>query len=424
MLQDVEARRRDRDRLPQRRHRPLRARARRADAAATTRSPRSIKGVGALVDAEPGEVERRYANVRAAMAEHELDAVDRLRQRVHAASRAPSRTCRASRSCTATPTSCCRPTASRSIVFPTEARYVGEHGTTGSLEQVFADAPGRAGIADTARDAAGARRRLRARLHHDRARLPGARRALELVPLRRRVRPRPRGQERRRARVGARLRPHQPATASRSGTRPTRPGKTAAEVMAAAEELLRRRGLRPADDEHGARSGADTLRARVQDRAAEDGARRASCCPRSRSPGPGCTGSRSRARSRAEARRPTRRCAMIEAYDEYYEAARSGAACRARPRHDVAPRRLEGLHRPRLPPRPRHGPLDRDDDDRVPEDRRGRRDRAARRTWCFSMHPHAIAANGEDCLYMQDTWLVTAEGGVPLATLPMEIFRA
>ena len=42
----------------------------------------------------------------------------------------------------------------------------------------------------------------------------------------------------------------------------------------------------------------------------------------------------------------------------------------------------------------------------------------------LSMHPHAIAANGEDCLYMQDTWLVTAEGGVPLAGLPMEIVRA
>ena len=41
----------------------------------------------------------------------------------------------------------------------------------------------------------------------------------------------------------------------------------------------------------------------------------------------------------------------------------------------------------------------------------------------FSMHPHAIAANGEDCLYMQDTWLVTTDGGVPLATLPMEIVR-
>ena len=39
----------------------------------------------------------------------------------------------------------------------------------------------------------------------------------------------------------------------------------------------------------------------------------------------------------------------------------------------------------------------------------------------LSMHPHAIAANGEDCLYMQDTWLVTADGGVPLAELPMEI---
>ena len=42
----------------------------------------------------------------------------------------------------------------------------------------------------------------------------------------------------------------------------------------------------------------------------------------------------------------------------------------------------------------------------------------------LSMHPHAIAANGEDCLYMQDTWLVTADRGVPLATLPMEIHWA
>ena len=40
----------------------------------------------------------------------------------------------------------------------------------------------------------------------------------------------------------------------------------------------------------------------------------------------------------------------------------------------------------------------------------------------ISMHPHAIAANGEDCLYMQDTWLVTADGGVPLADLEMGIW--
>jgi Xaa-Pro dipeptidase len=40
----------------------------------------------------------------------------------------------------------------------------------------------------------------------------------------------------------------------------------------------------------------------------------------------------------------------------------------------------------------------------------------------FSMHPHAIADNGTDCLYMQDTWLVTEDGGEPLAGLPMRIF--
>jgi Xaa-Pro dipeptidase len=40
----------------------------------------------------------------------------------------------------------------------------------------------------------------------------------------------------------------------------------------------------------------------------------------------------------------------------------------------------------------------------------------------FSMHPHAIADNGRDCLYMQDTWLVTREGGEPLTDLPMRIF--
>jgi Xaa-Pro aminopeptidase len=40
----------------------------------------------------------------------------------------------------------------------------------------------------------------------------------------------------------------------------------------------------------------------------------------------------------------------------------------------------------------------------------------------FSMHPHAIAEDGRACLYMQDTWLVTAGGGEPLAGLPMRIF--
>ena len=41
----------------------------------------------------------------------------------------------------------------------------------------------------------------------------------------------------------------------------------------------------------------------------------------------------------------------------------------------------------------------------------------------FSMHPHAISGDGRECLYMQDTWLVTRNGGEPLAGLPMRIFE-
>jgi len=48
-------------------------------------------------------------------------------------------------------------------------------------------------------------------------------------------------------------------------------------------------------------------------------------------------------------------------------------------------------------------------------------DTELRANMVLSMHPHAIAASGEDCLYMQDTWLVTDGGGVALADLPMEI---
>jgi Xaa-Pro dipeptidase len=47
-----------------------------------------------------------------------------------------------------------------------------------------------------------------------------------------------------------------------------------------------------------------------------------------------------------------------------------------------------------------------------------------RENMVFSMHPHAIGDDGRACLYMQDTWLVTAEGGEPLAGLPMKIYAA
>ena len=41
-----------------------------------------------------------------------------------------------------------------------------------------------------------------------------------------------------------------------------------------------------------------------------------------------------------------------------------------------------------------------------------------RENMVLSMHPHAIAANGENCLYMQETWLVT-----PRAAFRFPTFR-
>jgi Xaa-Pro aminopeptidase len=40
-----------------------------------------------------------------------------------------------------------------------------------------------------------------------------------------------------------------------------------------------------------------------------------------------------------------------------------------------------------------------------------------------SMHPHAITPDERTCLYMQDTWLVTPEGGKPFSEVPLKIFN-
>ena len=40
----------------------------------------------------------------------------------------------------------------------------------------------------------------------------------------------------------------------------------------------------------------------------------------------------------------------------------------------------------------------------------------------FSMHPHVIGPDGKACLYMQDTWLVTETGGEPLSRLPLKVY--
>jgi Xaa-Pro aminopeptidase len=39
-----------------------------------------------------------------------------------------------------------------------------------------------------------------------------------------------------------------------------------------------------------------------------------------------------------------------------------------------------------------------------------------------SMHPHAFTQDERTCLYMQDTWLVTADGGVPFSDVSLRIY--
>src|SRR5262249_26316600 len=138
----------DRSGLPERRHRALQEGAGRADAAERRRH-RTDQGSGEIMELG-AELERRFANVRAAMAARELDAlivsgseytgfegsvtylsgfqiVHRYAYVVVPADGDPL------------------------IVFPSEARYVGEHATA-LLEQVFVDRPGTF-IAGRARDA-------------------------------------------------------------------------------------------------------------------------------------------------------------------------------------------------------------------------------------------------------------------------------
>ena len=112
---------------------------------------------------------------------------------------------------------------------------------------------------------------------------------------------------------------------------------------------------------------------------------------------------------------------MMEAYEEYYDAAR-GALQRRRDGARRPPRGLQGLQRPRLRARPRHRPLDRHDDDRVPEDRRRRRDRAARAAWCSRCTRTRSPTTAAPASTCRTPGSSRRDGGVPLADLPMRIF--
>ncbi|HEV8462453.1 MAG TPA: M24 family metallopeptidase [Gaiellaceae bacterium] len=116
----------------------------------------------------------------------------------------------------------------------------------------------------------------------------------------------------------------------------------------------------------------------------------------------------------------TETAAMMEAYDEYYEAAR-GALHDGATAHDVHRAVSKGF-------------VDRNFKlghvtghsigmTMIEFPKIGEGDETElKEGMVFSMHPHAISQDGQACLYMQDTWLVTKEGGVPLADLPMKIY--
>jgi len=113
---------------------------------------------------------------------------------------------------------------------------------------------------------------------------------------------------------------------------------------------------------------------------------------------------------------------MLEAYDEYFEAAkgamRPGASCHDVHRAVSAGFADRGYHLGHVTGHSIGMTMI-----EFPKVGEGVETELAE-NMVFSMHPHAIAESGEDCLYMQDTWLVTADGGMPLSTLPMQVFRA
>ena len=292
------------------------------------------------------------------------------------------------------------------IVFPAEARYVGEHGDSGIAEQVFADRPGE-WLAERLRGTRvgvyGLDYVLTVRDH---AALAGA---CELVPwdeefdLARAVK------------SEAELESVRESVAINvAGFDAFRqawaPGRGAAEAMAPAERLFVERGCGRLTMNM-VLVGAEFALARRDTILGE------LCIPSLEIAGPGghwVEVSRALGTPSAEVGR------MLEAYKEYYEVA-PGALRPGASAHDVhravsAGFTARGYHLGHVTghsigmtmiEHPRIG--------------EGVETELAA-NMVFSMHPHAIAADGRECLYMQDTWLVTEDGGVPLAGLEMRIW--
>ena len=294
------------------------------------------------------------------------------------------------------------------IVFPSEARYVGQHGASWVEDQVFADLPGEW---------------LAERLQGKRVGVYGldyvftvrdfeaVQRAAELVPfdvefdLARAVKS---DAEVASVRGSVRI--------NRAGfwefLEAYKPGKSAAAVLAPAERLFVAEGCGRLTMNM-VLVGAEFALAR------SDTVLGSFCIPSLEIAGPGghwVEVSRAIGEPNAEVGR------MLEAYEEYFEAAKTGlrAGATAHDVHRAVSKGFtdRGYHLGHVTGHSIGMTM-------IEHPKIGEGvDVELRENMVFSMHPHVIADNGTDCLYMQDTWLVTETGGEPLAGLPMRIYSA
>jgi Xaa-Pro dipeptidase len=294
------------------------------------------------------------------------------------------------------------------LVFPAEARYVGEHGTAWIEEQVFADRPGE-WLADrlagrrvgaygldyvmTVRDFRALEDRVELvpwDVEFDLAR--AVKSEAELESVRESVRINTEG-------FWAFLEAYAP-------------GRSAAEAMAPAERLFVEQGC-------GRLTMNMVLTGPEFAIAREDFALGDFCLPSLEIAGPGghwVEVSRAIGRPSAEVGR------MLEGYEEYFETAKSALrpGATAHDVHRAVSRGFaeRGYHLGHVTGHSIGMTMI-----EFPKIGEGVETEIAE-GMVFSMHPHAISDDGSECLYMQDTWLVTADGGEPLAGLPMRIFEA
>ena len=292
------------------------------------------------------------------------------------------------------------------IVFPSEARYVGEHGTTWIDEQVFADRPGdwladrlggqRVGVYGldyvmAPRDyaaLAGACELVNWDVEFDHARAVKSDEELESV------------------RDSVRINTEGFHAFREAYT----PGRSAAEVLAPAEQLFVAEGCGRLTMNM-VLVGAEFAIARAETTLGEF------CIPSLEIAGPGgywVEVSRALGMPNDEVAR------MNEAYDEYFEAAK-GALRPGNTAHDAHRAVSKGFVNRGYKLGHVTGHSIGMTMIEFPKIGEGV-ETELRENMVFSIHPHAIAENGHDCLYMQETWLVGPDGGIPLSGLPSKIF--